>query len=83
VGGADSNNTRELVECARARGLPAWRVGHPDDLRAEWFHGTRRVGVTAGTSTLPGTVVAVLRAMRALAVAGQAEACDRAAHRKP
>ena len=83
VGGSTSNNTRELVEGARSRGLPAWRVGQPGELRAEWFDGTRRVGVTAGTSTLPGTVVAVLRALRALAVAGEAAAGEGERPRNP
>ncbi len=67
VGGSNSNNTRELVELAVARGVPAYRVGGAADLRAEWFIGCRRVGLTAGTSTLDETVWEVEDALRRLA----------------
>jgi 4-hydroxy-3-methylbut-2-enyl diphosphate reductase len=51
VGGANSNNTREL---ATACGLFCSRVHHvqtASDLRREWFRGAGVVGITAGTST--------------------------------
>ena len=51
VGGASSNNTRELVKtCARF----CARVHHVQtdaDLRSDWFAGAEVVGLTAGTST--------------------------------
>lgn len=51
IGGANSNNTRELVsKCARH----CARVHHvqtAQDLRPEWFDGAQVVGITAGTST--------------------------------
>ncbi len=51
VGGASSNNTRELVKtCARH----CSRVHHVQtqaDVRAEWFDAAEVVGLTAGTST--------------------------------
>jgi 4-hydroxy-3-methylbut-2-enyl diphosphate reductase len=51
IGGAHSNNTRELVTtCAQA----CDRVHHvqtAQDLRSVWFDGTETVGITAGTST--------------------------------
>jgi 4-hydroxy-3-methylbut-2-enyl diphosphate reductase len=51
IGGAHSNNTRELVTaCSRFCG----RVHHvqaANDLREEWFEGVVTVGITAGTST--------------------------------
>jgi 4-hydroxy-3-methylbut-2-en-1-yl diphosphate reductase len=56
VGGASSNNTRQLVEtCA----LYCARVHHVQtdaDLCADWFRDTDTVGLTAGTST-PDDVV--------------------------
>jgi 4-hydroxy-3-methylbut-2-enyl diphosphate reductase len=56
IGGAHSNNTRELVAtCARF----CRRVHHvqtANDLRAEWLDGAATVGLTAGTST-PDTVI--------------------------
>ena len=51
IGGANSNNTRELVvTCARH----CSRVHHvqaPADLCPDWFAGAETVGMTAGTST--------------------------------
>jgi 4-hydroxy-3-methylbut-2-en-1-yl diphosphate reductase len=56
IGGAHSNNTRELVAtcgryCSRVR-----HVQTVADLRREWFEGAETVGITAGTST-PDTVI--------------------------
>jgi 4-hydroxy-3-methylbut-2-enyl diphosphate reductase len=56
VGGANSNNTRELVRLAAERGTPAYHVRGAGDVRPEWFAGCRRVGLTAGTSTLDETI---------------------------
>jgi len=51
IGGAHSNNTRELAgTCARF----CQRVHHVQNaqgLRPEWFEGARVIGITAGTST--------------------------------
>ena len=56
IGGAHSNNTRELVEtCGRF----CDRVHHVHtvaDLREGWFHPEDTVGITAGTST-PDSVI--------------------------
>lgn len=56
VGGANSNNTRQLADLARQRGTPARQVTSAEELRPEWFEGCRTVGLTAGTSTLDETV---------------------------
>jgi 4-hydroxy-3-methylbut-2-en-1-yl diphosphate reductase len=63
VGGANSNNTRQLVLRCQARGLPAYHVQGPEDVRPEWFDGLESVGLTAGTSTLDDTVDAVEHAI--------------------
>lgn len=68
VGGANSNNTRELVESAKMRGCMAWRLETPAEIDPAWLHGHEVVGVTAGTSTLPMAVEAVVRRLRALAM---------------
>ena len=68
VGGANSNNTRQLVLRCQERGLPAYHVRGPEDLRLEWFDGVDIVGLTAGTSTLDATIVAVETALQHLPV---------------
>jgi len=63
VGGRNSNNTRQLVLRCQERGLRAYHVQGPADLRAEWFDGIETVGLTAGTSTLDETIEAVYVAL--------------------
>ncbi|HZZ77062.1 MAG TPA: 4-hydroxy-3-methylbut-2-enyl diphosphate reductase [Gemmataceae bacterium] len=67
VGGHNSNNTRQLVLRCQARGLPAYHVQGPEDLRPEWFDGIDTVGLSAGTSTLDATIDAVEDAMQQMA----------------
>ncbi|MBI3851084.1 MAG: 4-hydroxy-3-methylbut-2-enyl diphosphate reductase [Verrucomicrobia bacterium] len=56
IGGAHSNNTRELVATCGQFCTRVHHVQSADDLRAEWFSGADTVGVTAGTST-PDTLI--------------------------
>jgi len=51
VGGAHSNNTRELAATCRRHCARVHHVQDADDLRIEWFAGAATVGLTAGTST--------------------------------
>ena len=77
VGGASSNNTRQLVEsCARYCG----RVHHVQtdaDLCAAWFHDAQTVGLTAGTSTPDDVVDRVETRIRAFAAADNAGIIER------
>jgi 4-hydroxy-3-methylbut-2-enyl diphosphate reductase len=66
VGGANSNNTRQLLELARGIGIGAWHVQSAADLRSEWFADCECVGLTAGTSTLDATLDEVYEALTAL-----------------
>lgn len=68
VGGHNSNNTRQLVLRCQARGLRAYHVQGPEDLRPEWFDGVESVGLTAGTSTLDDTIDAVEDALQQMSV---------------
>jgi 4-hydroxy-3-methylbut-2-enyl diphosphate reductase len=67
VGGANSNNTHELVNtCSRY----CSRVHHVQselDLRAEWFLAAGAVGITAGTSTPDDVIDRVDQQIRVLA----------------
>jgi 4-hydroxy-3-methylbut-2-enyl diphosphate reductase len=51
VGGADSNNTRELARACRLFCSRVHQVQAASDLCPEWFRGADTVGITAGTST--------------------------------
>jgi 4-hydroxy-3-methylbut-2-enyl diphosphate reductase len=57
IGGAHSNNTRELAETCKKSCARVHQIETADELRAEWFGNTETVGVTAGTST-PDDVIA-------------------------
>lgn len=64
VGGRESNNTRQLVLSAQTFGARAYAVEAAEDLRAEWFVGVQRAGLTAGTSTPDHVIEAVEAAMQ-------------------
>lgn len=51
VGGASSNNTRELVHTCRHHCARVHHIQTEADLRREWFVSATTVGLTAGTST--------------------------------
>jgi len=56
IGGAHSNNTRELVSTCRQHCSRVHHVQTDEDLRSEWFIMTDNVGITAGTST-PDSII--------------------------
>jgi 4-hydroxy-3-methylbut-2-enyl diphosphate reductase len=56
IGGRRSNNTRHLVETGLAAGVRVLHVESAEDLHRSAFLPDDVVGVTAGTSTLDGTV---------------------------
>jgi 4-hydroxy-3-methylbut-2-enyl diphosphate reductase len=56
IGGAQSNNTRELVATCRRYCLRVHHVQSAHDLRVEWFTDAQLAGLTAGTSTPDATV---------------------------
>ena len=76
VGGHHSANTRRLAEVCTETGTPTHHVETAAELREEWLHGARKVGVTAGASTAAEeieAVVAWLRDMDAEREEGHAE----------
>jgi 4-hydroxy-3-methylbut-2-en-1-yl diphosphate reductase len=66
IGGANSNNTRELVSTCRTQCAAVHHVQTESDLRAEWFAGAGTVGITAGTSTPDPVIDRVDRRIREL-----------------
>jgi 4-hydroxy-3-methylbut-2-enyl diphosphate reductase len=67
VGGADSNNTRELVNTCRRHCANVHHVQTESDLRREWFRAAATVGLTAGTSTPDEVIDRVDHRIRTLA----------------
>lgn len=61
IGGAHSNNTRELVATCSTYCKRVHHVQSAEDLHEEWFCETDTVGITAGTST-PDAVIAAVEA---------------------
>ena len=66
IGGAASNNTRELVQTSRQYCSRVHHIQSDGDLRMEWFAGAGTVGVTAGTSTPDPIIDQVERRIREL-----------------
>lgn len=66
IGGANSNNTRELVQTCRQFCPRVHHVQGPADLNPAWFDPAETVGLTAGTSTPDYLISAVESAIRQL-----------------
>ena len=67
VGGARSNNTRELCATCSQHCERVLLVQGAGELRPEWFAGARVAGLTAGTSTPDAVVDSVEAAMQDIA----------------
>jgi 4-hydroxy-3-methylbut-2-enyl diphosphate reductase len=65
VGSANSSNSNRLVEVARSMGVPAHLIEDEGEIDAEWLHGARTVGVTAGASAPEPLVERVVARLRA------------------
>jgi len=61
IGGAHSNNTRELVNTCSQFCARVYHVQTAQDLCGQWFSDTDTVGITAGTST-PDVVISEVAA---------------------
>jgi 4-hydroxy-3-methylbut-2-enyl diphosphate reductase len=72
IGGAKSNNTRELVTTCSHHCARVHHVQHATDLRPEWFEGATTVGITAGTSTPDVVIDGVERAIAEMRLARSA-----------
>ncbi len=79
IGGAHSNNTRELVKTCSGHCARVHHAQDAGDLRAEWFAGAETTGITAGTSTPDSVIDEVERAIRELD-ADAMKFCGNSAH---
>ncbi|WP_293662789.1 4-hydroxy-3-methylbut-2-enyl diphosphate reductase [Rhodoferax sp. OV413] len=66
VGSPTSSNSNRLRELAEKLGTVSYMVDHADELKAEWFAGRSRVGLTAGASAPEVLVKAVIDRIKAL-----------------
>jgi 4-hydroxy-3-methylbut-2-enyl diphosphate reductase len=76
IGGAHSNNTRELVETCGRYCTRVHHVQAAEDLRVDWFDGVNAVGITAGTSTPDEVIQQIEQSIREMA-ARLEESCSR------
>jgi len=77
IGGAHSNNTRELVATCSRYCARVYHVQGPDGLRPEWFGGAQSIGITAGTSTPDEVIDVVEQGVRAIAARQSQESSRR------
>ncbi|MGY0196102.1 4-hydroxy-3-methylbut-2-enyl diphosphate reductase [Leptothrix sp. BB-4] len=66
VGSPTSSNSNRLREVAERREIAAYMVDNASELKAEWFEGRQRVGLTAGASAPELLVQQVIERLRAL-----------------
>jgi 4-hydroxy-3-methylbut-2-enyl diphosphate reductase len=66
VGSPTSSNSNRLREVARKLGTASYMVDSAEELQAEWFAGSLRVGLTAGASAPEVLVKAVIDRLKAL-----------------
>ena len=69
VGSPNSSNSNRLRELAQRCGASAQLIDGPEDIRAEWFEGKRRIGITAGASAPEVLVRAVIERLAAMGAA--------------
>lgn len=67
VGGAGSNNTRELVATCQRHCARVFHVQSAADVDARWFYGACVAGITAGTSTPDAVIDSIEERVRELA----------------
>ena len=66
VGSPTSSNSNRLREVAIKLGTPSHMVDSAEELRAEWFEGKSRVGLTAGASAPEILVQQVIERIKVL-----------------
>jgi len=64
VGGRCSANTTQLTAICNQIGTKTFHIEVPEEIREDWFHGIRKVGVTAGTSTPNWIIEGVIKRLK-------------------
>ena len=63
IGSPNSSNSNRLRELSEILGTPAYLLDCPSQLKAEWFTGKCRIGMTAGASAPETLVQSVIKAL--------------------
>lgn len=66
VGSVNSSNSNRLREVAERRGVRAYLIDGPEDIRPEWLAAATRVGITAGASAPEVLVQRVVQRLKDL-----------------
>jgi 4-hydroxy-3-methylbut-2-enyl diphosphate reductase len=66
IGSSNSSNSLRLVELAHRHGVPSYLIDDPGDIHPQWLAGVGVIGLTAGASTPPRLVEAVIAALTEL-----------------
>ncbi len=68
IGDAQSSNSNRLLEVAERRGVSAYLLNSPQEIRSEWLAGVKVIGLTAGASTPEEVVQCCIDRLRELGV---------------
>jgi 4-hydroxy-3-methylbut-2-enyl diphosphate reductase len=71
VGGAQSNNTRQLAATCRQFGAQVYQIETAAELDPAWFMNASDVGLTAGTSTPDEVIAAVEQRLRTISTGSE------------
>lgn len=66
VGSPKSANSKRLVQVGKSCGKETYLINNEKEIKKEWFHGVKRVGVTAGASTPDEIVKNVVKMVKLL-----------------
>ncbi|MCH9625825.1 MAG: 4-hydroxy-3-methylbut-2-enyl diphosphate reductase [Chlamydiales bacterium] len=68
VGDPTSSNSNRLREVAKNRGIDAFLINGPDEIKESWLNGVQTIGLTAGASTPEDVVQLCIERLSALGV---------------
>jgi 4-hydroxy-3-methylbut-2-enyl diphosphate reductase len=80
VGSRNSSNSNRLRELAAQKGVPAYLIDGPADIRQDWLSGKKAVGVTAGASAPEVLVQQVVRQLEQMGGRAATELPGRTEH---
>ncbi|MGQ0585620.1 MAG: 4-hydroxy-3-methylbut-2-enyl diphosphate reductase [Gammaproteobacteria bacterium] len=80
VGSRNSSNSNRLRELSEQKGVPAYLIDGPEDIRQEWLAGKKAVGLTAGASAPEVLVQQVIERLKQMGGRAATELPGRTEH---